>query len=70
MVACILPHLVQAALRKVLGDEVHQMGSDITAEQARDFPFAQIDRGGSQKRKDLVNGAVQRDLPMTYVVAD
>ncbi|MDE2001050.1 MAG: alanine--tRNA ligase [Patescibacteria group bacterium] len=62
-------HLAQAALRKVLGDDVHQMGSDITAQRARfDFSFPRkLTDEEVKKVEDLVNGAVQQDLPMQYV---
>ena len=61
-------HLVQAALRKVLGNDVHQMGSDITDERARfDFTFPRkLTEEEVKKVEDLVNGAVQRDLPVSY----
>lgn len=59
-------HLVQAALRKVLGEDVHQMGSDITAERARfDFSFSRkLTDEEVRSVEDLVNGAIQRDLPV------
>jgi alanyl-tRNA synthetase len=62
-------HLVQAALRKVLGNEVHQMGSDITAERARfDFSFPRKLTDEEVKQvEDLVNEVVEKDLPMAYV---
>lgn len=61
-------HLLQAALRKVLGDAVHQDGSDITAERLRfDFVF---DRKVTPKElkniEDLVNSAVSKNLGMDY----
>ncbi len=61
-------HLVQAALRRVLGEEVHQMGSDITAERARfDFSFPRkLTDEEVKKVEDLVNDAVQHDLPVSY----
>lgn len=61
-------HLVQASLRKVLGEEVHQMGSDITAERARfDFTFPRkLTEEEVKKVEDLVNDAVNRDLPVSY----
>lgn len=61
-------HLLQWALRKVLGEQVHQMGSDINSQRLRfDFNFdrkltpeeiSQIER--------LVNEQVQKDLPVYY----
>ncbi len=61
-------HLFQAALREVLGPEVHQMGSDITAERTRfDFSFNRKLTGGEIKKvEDLVNEAIQKDLPVSY----
>ncbi|HEY4496578.1 MAG TPA: alanine--tRNA ligase-related protein, partial [Candidatus Paceibacterota bacterium] len=59
-------HLLQAALRKVLGPEVKQMGSDITAERTRfDFTFPRKLIDEEIKRvEDEVNGAIRRALPM------
>ncbi len=61
-------HVLQWALRSVLGDGVHQMGSDINPERLRfDFNFdrkltnEEIDRITS-----LANGVVERDLPVYY----
>lgn len=59
-------HLLQAALRAVLGPEVEQRGSDITAERTRfDFSFPRkltiLDR---QLVEEWVNDKIKRDLPM------
>jgi len=61
-------HLLQAALRKVLGEEVSQAGSDITAARTRfdfNFPRKLTDEEIS-KVADLVNSAIDQDLPMQY----
>ncbi|OGY60062.1 MAG: hypothetical protein A3B23_03160 [Candidatus Colwellbacteria bacterium RIFCSPLOWO2_01_FULL_48_10] len=59
-------HMLQAALRKVLGEEVKQMGSDITAERTRfDFTFPRkLTPEEIKAVEDLVNGAVQKALSM------
>ena len=59
-------HLLQAALRKVLGDKAHQAGSDITAERLRfDFTFdRKLKDEEIKKVEDLVNDAVERNLDM------
>lgn len=59
-------HLLQAALRKVLGSEVEQRGSDITAERTRfDFSFPRkLTDEEIKKVEDLVNEAVKKSLPM------
>ena len=61
-------HLLQAALRKVVGDEVKQMGSDITAERLRfDFSFPRkLTPEELEQAEDLVNEVIQKDLPMNY----
>ncbi len=62
-------HLMQAALRKVLGPEVQQRGSDITAERTRfDFAFPRkLTPEEVKKVENLVNEVVQKDLPMQFV---
>lgn len=56
-------HLLQAALRKVLGEEVHQMGSDITAERTRfDFAFPRkVTPEELKEVEDMVNEAITHD---------
>ena len=60
-------HLLHASLRKVLGNEVHQAGSDITAERLRfDFNFARkLTPEEIQSIEDLANEAVKKDYKVT-----
>jgi alanyl-tRNA synthetase len=60
-------HLLQAALRKVLGDTVTQAGSDITAERLRfDFTFPRkLTPEEIQQVEEEVNAIVEKDLPVT-----
>ena len=60
-------HLLQAALRKILGDDVRQDGSDITAERLRfDFTFPRKLTGDEIKLvEDLVNEVIRQDLQVT-----
>ncbi|MBQ6950793.1 MAG: hypothetical protein IJN44_04790 [Clostridia bacterium] len=60
-------HLLQAALRKVLGDEVHQKGSNITAERLRfDFTFGRKMTPEEVKEVErLVNVAIEAKVPVT-----
>ncbi|MEK7630969.1 MAG: alanine--tRNA ligase [Patescibacteria group bacterium] len=60
-------HLLQASLRKVLGTEVHQMGSDITVERTRfDFAFGRKVTPDELKAvEDLINGAIEKDYSVT-----
>src|SRR3989344_2676339 len=60
-------HLLHASLRKVLGSEVHQAGSDITAERLRfDFNFSRkLTPEELQKIEDLTNEAVSSDYKVT-----
>lgn len=62
-------HLMQQALRLVLGDEVHQAGSDITAERTRfDFTFPRkLTPEEIRKVEEMVNDIVQKDLPVGFV---
>ena len=59
-------HLLQAALRKVLGDEVHQKGSNITAERLRfDFTFGRkVTPEELQEVERLVNEAIAAKAPI------
>ena len=58
---------MQAALRKVLGDEVKQKGSNITPERLRfDFSFHRpMTAEEIAETERLVNEAIQRNLPVT-----
>jgi alanyl-tRNA synthetase len=60
-------HLLQAALRKVLGDKVQQSGSNITKERLRfDFTFdRKLTPEEVQQVEDLVNGIIREDLEVT-----
>lgn len=61
-------HLLNAALRKVLGDHIWQKGSNITAERLR-FDFSHPDKMTPeqiQKVEDLVNEAIKADAPVSY----
>ena len=60
-------HLLQAALRKVLGDEVHQKGSNITAERLRfDFTLGRkMTPEELAQVEKLVNEAIEARVPVT-----
>lgn len=57
-------HLLHAALRKILGDQVQQKGSNITTERLRfDFSYPEkISQENLQKIEDLVNQKIQENL--------
>ncbi len=60
-------HLLQAALRNVLGPDVKQMGSDITAERTRfDFSFPRkLAQDELTEVERLVNEVIAKDYVMT-----
>ena len=60
-------HMLQAALRRVLGDEVGQKGSNITPERLR-FDFTYHDKMTADQIKqveDIVNEEIKKDLKVT-----
>ncbi len=63
-------HMLQQALREVLGPEVHQAGSDITVERTRfDFTFPRkLTPDEIKAVENKVNAKVKEDLPMQKVV--
>ncbi len=62
-------HLLQQALRDVLGNEVRQAGSDITAERTRfDFTFGRkLTPEEIAKVEARVNEKIKEDLPVAFV---
>ncbi len=60
-------HLLQAALRQILGTDVRQMGSDITSERTRfDFSFPRkVTPDELKKVEGIVNDAIKKDLTVT-----
>ena len=59
-------HLLNAALKKVIGSSVHQLGSNITEERLRfDFPCDhKLTDDEKQKVEDLVNEWIEEGLPV------
>ena len=62
------PLFLQAGLRRVLGKEVRQAGSDITAERTRfDFTFPRkLTDEELKKVEDWVNEAIAKDMKVEY----
>jgi alanyl-tRNA synthetase len=64
-------HLLQQALREVLGPHVEQKGSNITAERVR-FDFSQPDKLTEQQVREverIVNEKITADLPVVKKLA-
>ena len=62
-------HLLQQALRDVLGNSVSQAGSDITAERTRfDFFFnRKMTSSEIKKVEDIINKKIKEDLPVGFI---
>ena len=65
-------HLLNAALRMVLGEHVQQKGSNITADRLR-FDFNHDDKMTPEQKEEvekLVNKAIEDDLPVSFHITD
>jgi alanyl-tRNA synthetase len=60
-------HLLHEALRQVLGEDVQQKGSNITAERLRfDFSYGEKMTDDQKKKvEDTINDVIAQDLPVT-----
>ena len=63
-------HLLQSALREVIGPVFQQHGSNITEERLRfDFNFdRKVTREELDKAEELVNGWIAEDLPVSFTM--
>ncbi len=59
-------HLLNQALREVLGEEVHQAGQDLTPERLRfDFTYdRKLTDEEIKKIEEIVNGWIKKDIPI------
>ena len=63
-------HLLNAALKLVVGPEVHQRGSNITDERMR-FDFScdhKLSDEEKKKAEEIVNSWIKEDLPVSYEI--
>ncbi|MBP7786076.1 alanine--tRNA ligase [Patescibacteria group bacterium] len=63
-------HLLNKALREVLGDHVRQIGSNITPERLRfDFPNnSKLTQEEIERVQNIVNDVVDKELPVNFLV--
>jgi alanyl-tRNA synthetase len=63
-------HLLQWALRSVLGDNISQLGSNITNERLRfDFPYGKkLSPEEIEKVEEMVNSAIAKKIPVGYMI--
>jgi len=63
-------HLLQMALQEVLGDHVHQVGSNITSERLRfDFTHSsKLNEEEVKKVEGVINKIVDQELPVSFEV--
>ena len=63
-------HLLHKALRDMFGEQLHQTGSNITAERLRfDFNFdRKLTDEEIEKLEEVVNGKIKEDLPVHFEI--
>jgi alanyl-tRNA synthetase len=65
-------HILQMALKKVLGDEVTQLGSNITGDRLRfDFPFKRkLENEELVKIEKIMNETIEASYPVNFEIMD